>query len=98
MTRLNLQLTKLGRFILGCLLVGIILDAAQAVARDCPNGLFVYDNCLWLWVREQAGLPNSRLLHWFILFVVGVVLLCGLYFTIRYVFPRSKAKKAMESE
>lgn len=92
------MLNKIGRAILGCLLLAAILYAAQLAVRDCPNGLFVYDNCLWLWVREQAGLPNSRLLHWLTLFAVGLVLLGGIYLTIRYVFPHSKATSAAESE
>ncbi|MGH9376124.1 MAG: hypothetical protein ACRD22_08020 [Terriglobia bacterium] len=92
------MLTKAARIISGCVLVAIILYAAQLAVRDCSNGLFVYDNCLWLWLREQAGLPNSRLLHWFALFLVGLALLGGLYLTIRYVFPRSKSGNTVESE
>lgn len=91
-------LTKFGRIVAGCLLIALILYAAQLAVRDCPNGLFVYDNCLWLWLREQTGLPESRMLHALALFTVGLALLGGLYLTIRYVFPRSKAKNAAEGE
>ncbi|MGH9356625.1 MAG: hypothetical protein ACRD10_10895 [Terriglobia bacterium] len=92
------MLIKLMRSTLGCLAVAIILYAAQLAVRDCPSGLFVSDNCLWLWVREQTGLPNSRPLHWLVLFIVGLMLLGGLYVTFRYIFPRASARRAAESE
>ncbi len=91
-------LTKAARIISGCALVGIILYAAQMAVRDCTSGLFTYDNCLWLWLREQAGLPNNKLLHWLALFIVGLALLGCLYLTIRYVFPRSRTRSIAGSQ
>ena len=92
------MLIKIARSMLGCLAVATILYAAQLAVRDCPSGLFVSDNCLWLWVREQMGLPDSRLLHWLVLFIIGLLLLAGLYLTIRYIFPRAAAGRAAENE
>lgn len=92
------MLIKLGRSILGCVSIAIILYVAELAVRDCPSGLFVSDNCLWLWVREQTDLPDDRLLHWLVLFIVGLILLAGIYLTIRYIFPRGGARSAAESE
>jgi len=80
--------------------VGFFLYLAQSAVRDCPSGLYTYDNCLWLWLREQSGLPQSKLLRSMVLQLVGLTLVVGLYLTYRYVFPRkqdSVGRQATES-
>jgi len=78
--------------------VGLILFAASRAVRDCPAGPYVYDNCLWLWVREALHLPPSKLLRAATLEVAGLALLAGLYATIRFVFPLGRVKDAAGSD
>ena len=75
------------RYLAGFILVVTLFYAATQAVQDCPTGLFVYENCLWLWVRDQLGLPQSKLARSLTLEVVGLALLVGLYATLRYVFP-----------
>jgi hypothetical protein len=79
-------------------LVGLILYAASRAVRDCPAGPYVYDNCLWLWVREALHLPQSKLLRAATLEFVGLVLLAGLYVTARSAFAIGGAKQAPGSD
>ncbi len=72
----------------GILLVGLLLAAAWLATRTCTADLFVYDSCLWIWVRQQLGLPASKLLRAGFLELVGLVILAGIYLTVRYVFPK----------
>ncbi len=89
---------KTVRFALGCGLVALILYAAELAVRDCPHGILVYDNCLWLWVRQETGLPQSKLLHVLALFIVGLGLLAGVCVAVRYVFPHSKDRRTAEDQ
>lgn len=91
------MLSKIGRGVLGCCLIAGIFYAAELAVRDCPAGLYVYNNCLWLWVREQTGLPESHFLHALVLWIVGLLLLAGIYLTVRFVFPHAR-KRAMTVE
>jgi hypothetical protein len=75
------------RITAGIVLVGLLLTAAWLATKDCTVGLYVYDDCLWVWFREQLGLPASKFLRAGFLELVGLGLLAGLYLTIRYVFP-----------
>lgn len=75
------------RTIAGAFLITLLFYAAAQAVQDCPTGLFVYENCLWLWVRDQLGLPQSKLARALTLEVVGLALLVGFYGTLRYVFP-----------
>lgn len=75
------------RIITGIVLAGLILHVASLAVRDCTVGLFVYDNCWWLWVREQFGLPANKVLRAGFLELVGLALLAGLFLTFRFVFP-----------
>ncbi len=82
------SMRKALRIIAGIVLVGLLLAAASLATRSCTADLFVYDSCLWIWVREQLGLPASKLLRAGFLEVVGLVILAGIYVTVRYVFPK----------
>ena len=81
------------RIILGVLIVGVVLHAADLATRDCRVAPYVHENCLWIWVRIHLGLPASRLLRMVVLECAGVALTAALFLTIRFVFPfrRSKA-------
>lgn len=87
----------IARITAGCALVALVFYVSTLAVRDCTAGLFVYDNCLWAWVREQAGLPQSRFLQAVTLFAVGLALLAILYLAIRYVFPRRAARAHSDS-
>lgn len=89
---------KAFRIMAGAALVGLILFAASRAVRDCPAGPYVYDNCLWLWVREALHLPQSKLLRAATLEFVGLVLLAGLYTTARFVFSLGRIKAAPGSD
>jgi len=80
-------IVKLLRIIAGIGLAGLILRLASLATRDCAIGLFAYDNCWWLWVREQCGLPANKFLRAGFLELVGLALLAALFLTLRYVFP-----------
>ena len=68
-------------------MAGFLLYLASRATQDCTIGMLSYDNCWWLWVREQCGLPASKLLRAGFLELVGLLLLGGLILTVRYVFP-----------
>ncbi|HEX5480994.1 MAG TPA: hypothetical protein VFZ08_00040 [Terriglobia bacterium] len=86
------MLGRLSRVVLGCCLIAGILYAADFAVRDCPAGLYVSNNCLWLWVRGQTGLPESHFLHALVLWIVGLILLAGIYLTVRFIFPHRRAR------
>jgi len=75
------------RVIAGIVLVGFFLHLATLATQDCTIGLLAYENCWWLWVREQCGLPASKLLRAGFFELLGLLLLGGLFLTFRYVFP-----------
>jgi hypothetical protein len=89
---------KLFRVLVGASLAGLILYAASRAVRDCPAGPYVYDNCLWLWLRDALGLPESKLLRAAALEFIGLMLLAGLYVAARFVFPIGRAKPAPEGD
>lgn len=89
---------KAFRIMAGAALVGLILFAASRAVRDCPAGPYVYDNCLWLWVREALPLPQSKLLRAATLEFVGLALLAGLYATARFVFSFGRARPGPGSD
>ena len=75
------------RIILGVAVVGLVLYAADLATRDCRLAPYVYDDCMWIWLRAHLGLPASRILRMAVLECVGIVLALILYLTFRYVFP-----------
>jgi hypothetical protein len=75
------------RIIAGLLIIGLLLHAASRTTRDCTVGLYVFDICSWVWVREQLGLPASKFLRAAFLELVGLALTAGIFLTIRFVFP-----------
>ena len=75
------------RIATGVALVALFLEAARRTTRDCTVGLFVYDICSWVWLREHLGLPASKLLRALFLELTGLTLTAGIYLTIRFVFP-----------
>ena len=80
-------MVKMLRIFAGVLLIGLIFRTATLATRDCTIGLYVYDDCLWVWIREQLGLPASKFLRAGVLELIGLALLAGLYLTVRFVFP-----------
>jgi hypothetical protein len=75
------------RIVAGIFLTVMFLFAATRTTRDCTVGLYVYDICAWVWVREQLGLPASKLLRAVFLELIGLILTAGIFATIRFVFP-----------
>ena len=79
---------KITRIILAVLVVGLVLHAADLATRDCRIAPYVYDDCMWVWLRTRLGLPASRFLRMAVLECVGLALALTLYFTFRRLFPR----------
>ena len=77
----------------GVFIIALLLHAASRTTRDCTVGLYVFDICSWVWVREQLGLPASKFLRAVFLELVGMTLTAGIYLTIRFVFPFWKTRK-----
>jgi hypothetical protein len=75
------------RIIVGVALLWGILHIASLATRDCTVGLFVFDNCLWVWLYEHLGLPSNKFLRAVALELVGLALLGGVVLTLRFVFP-----------
>jgi hypothetical protein len=78
------------RTILGVVIVGVVLHAADLATRDCRIAPYVYDDCMWMGLRTRLGLPANRFLRMVTLECVGIVLALVLYLTFRYVFPFRK--------
>lgn len=91
------MVSRISRVIVGCCVIAGIFYAAVLTVRDCPAGLYVSNNCLWLWVREQTGLPESHFLHALTLWIVGLILLAGIYLTVRFIFPHRRAGAMAET-
>jgi hypothetical protein len=79
------------RIILGVVVVGLVLHAADLATRDCRLAPYVYDDCMWIKLRTHFGLPASRFLRMSVLECVGVFLALVLYLTFRYVIPFRQA-------
>jgi len=75
------------RIVVGILIVALFLFAARRTTRDCTVGVYIYDICAWVWVREQLGLPASKFLRAVFLELVGLTLTAGIFLTIRFVLP-----------
>jgi hypothetical protein len=78
------------RIIAGVAIVALVLRAAALATRDCRLAPYVYDDCMWIWLRTHLGFPASRFLRMAVMECVGIVLALILYFTFRYVFPCRK--------
>ena len=50
------------RMVAGIFIIALLLYAASQTTRDCTVGLYVFDLCSWVWLREQLGLPASKFL------------------------------------
>ena len=83
-------MVKIVRYLAGIALMGLLLGVANWAVRDCEVALYVYENCIWLDVRDMLGLPQSKLLRAVLLQAIGLGPLGGIYFTWRYLFPRRK--------
>ena len=88
------------RIVAGFGIIGLLLFAASRTTRDCTVGLYVYDICSWVWVREQLGLPASKLLRALFLELIGLTLAGGIYVAIRFVLPfwRTGAGSRMDGQ
>jgi hypothetical protein len=78
---------RLLRIILALALAGMALHAADLATRDCRLAPYVYDDCMWIWVRRHLHLPASKFLRMAVMECVGIFLASVLYFTLRYIFP-----------
>ena len=78
---------KIARIMLAIIVVGLVLHTADLATRDCRIAPYMYDDCMWIWVRSRLGLPASRFLRMAVLECVGLALALILYFTFRWVFP-----------
>lgn len=88
---------KILRILAGVFALAIILGVAARAVRDCPIGPFTYENCIWLQVRGELNLPQSKILRGVTLEAVGLCLLAGVLLTIRYVFP-ARRKQASDAQ
>ncbi len=86
------------RIVVGVFLIALFLTAASRTTRDCTVGLYVYDICAWVWVREYLGLPASKFLRAAFFELIGMTLALGIFLTIRFVFPFWGTRKATEQE
>jgi len=86
------------RIVAGIFIIALFLMAASRTTRDCTVGLYVYDLCAWVWVREQLGLPASKFLRAAFLELIGVTLTLGIFLTIRFVFPFWGTRKSIEAQ
>ena len=75
------------RIVAGIFIIALLLYAASRTTRDCTVGLYVFDICSWVWLREQLGLPASKFLRALFLELIGLTLTAGIFLTIRFVFP-----------
>jgi hypothetical protein len=82
------------RIIIGVVLVGLVLHAADLATRDCRVAPYVFDDCMWMALRARLGLPANRFLRMAALEFVGIVLALVLYLTFRYVFPFRRAARS----
>jgi hypothetical protein len=78
-------------------LCAAIFYAVALATRDCSVTPYFAVNCLGQWVEHHLGLPSSRLIRAFILEIVGIFLVAGLYLTIRYVFPHRHPEPSPEA-
>jgi hypothetical protein len=81
-------MNKALRTLAGLAIVSAVLYAAELATRDCRLAPYVYDDCMWVWIRTHLGLPASKILRMGVMECVGIVLALVLYFTFLYVFPR----------
>ena len=88
------------RIVAGIFMIALLLYAASRTTRDCTVGLYVFDICSWVWLREQLGLPASKFLRAVFLELVGLTLTAGIFLTIRFVFPfwRTSTTSSTEGE
>ena len=75
------------RVVAGVFIIALLLLAASRTTRDCTVGLYLYDICSWVWVREHLGLPASKFLRAAFLELVGLTLAAGIFAAIRFVLP-----------
>jgi hypothetical protein len=75
------------RIVVGVVVVGLALHAADLATRDCRLAPYVYDDCMWIWLRSHLGLPASRFLRMAVLECVGIALALILYLTFCLMFP-----------
>jgi len=75
------------RVLLGVVIIGYLLHLARLATRDCTAGLYIFDNCLWVRIHEELGLPANKLLRAVALEVVGLALAGGIYAGLRLMIP-----------
>lgn len=78
------------RILVAVALTVLVLLVAQWAVRDCRVAPLVYENCIWLAVRDSLHLPQSKVLRGAVLEIVGLTLAAGLFAIWLCVFPRRK--------
>jgi hypothetical protein len=86
------------RILAGVVVIGLIFYAASRAVRDCLARPYIYENCLWLWLRDGLHLPQSKLLRAVVLEVVGLALLAGLYITVRFLLWPARIAQTIGSD
>lgn len=76
------------QILLGIVVLALLLGVASWAVRDCQIAPYVYENCIWLNVRDTLALPQSKLLRAILLQAIGLILLGGIHITWRYLFRR----------
>ncbi len=89
---------RMFRILLGVVLIAALLHLARLATRDCTVGLYVFDNCLWVWIYEQLGLPANKFLRAGALEIVGLALAAGIYAALRFlVIPPLRSARPPDS-
>lgn len=81
---------RIARITLAIVIAALALHAADLATRDCRLAPYVYDDCMWIWVRTHLHLPASKFLRMAVLECVGIFLSLILYLALRYIFPWRK--------
>ena len=76
----------------------IFQQTAKPEYRDCPVAPYLYENRIWLSVRAHYHLRQGKMMRAAVLEAIGLVLLAGIYFDVRYVFPRRSRSASSRPE
>ena len=75
------------RGLAGVLVLGGVAFMVNFATRDCREAVGVWNNCLWIYLRQSLGLGESRLLKAVALEGVGISLVTMIWIALRYLLP-----------